>query len=223
MNRRHFIESIVLVALSVFFAVLAWLSPEKSLSSTLPNPEISLWLYISYAEVSGALIVCALLVLLLPAPGAERSRSTRTRRVGLVLAVLGGIAWVIKTIANLFVPSSYILGTVPFTSLLEGTWKVSVGIPGISGIVYLLVGTTGFALFKSGSGRLQALVASVQTFAAPLVLFQQLTLLAYSPLAMIDHATNLLMIWEGGLQPFSNWLAFLVSSLLTIRALAANR
>lgn len=221
-NRRRLAESVVLLALSGFFAALAWSSPEKSFTSALPNPEVSLWLYISYAELSGSLIVCALLALVLPAPRAERCKSARTRRLGLILAVLGGAAWVVKAISNLFVPSSYILGTVPFTSLLEGTWKVSAGVPGVSGIVYLFLGTAGFTLFVSGSGRLRALVASVHYFAAPLVLFQQATLLAYSPLAMIDHATNLLMMWEGGIQPFSNWLALLVASLLTVRAAAAG-
>jgi hypothetical protein len=183
---------------------------------------MSLWLYISYAEMSEALAVCAFLVWLLPTAGPKRSESTGTRRLGFVLALLGGAVWVLRTVENLFVPSSYILGTARLTSLLDGALKVSAGVPGIAGVFALSVGAIGFALFESGRGKVNALATAIQSFAAPLALFQQITLLAYSPLAMIDHATNILMIWEGGIQPLSNWLVFLVSLFLTATGVIAS-
>jgi len=177
---------------------------------------MSLWFFISYAEISEALVACALMVWLWPSTEPKRSDSMRVRAVGLGIAVLGGVAWVTRAIENLFVPSSYDLGTNLFTSILNGTMKVSVGISGIAGVAALILAIFGLALFWSGGSKSRALVAAIQSCAAPLVLFQQVTLLAYSPLAMIDHATNLFMIWEGGFQPLSNWFVFFVSLVLTV-------
>jgi hypothetical protein len=161
--------------------------------------------------------------LLFPVTDLEKTRSPWFRRLGIFLALVGGFAWIVRTIENFFVPSSYILGAARLTALLAGTLKVSAGVPGVAGVLALSGGTIGFALFESGRGRASALVAAIEFYAAPLVLFQQITLLAYSPLAMVDHATNLLMFWEGGVQPLSNWFVFLVSLLLTATGIIASR
>ena len=243
MERKTLLPVLVLAALSALFAAEALLSPVKSIPKpTTTNAALGadydsavyanllpLWYYQSYAELAEAFAVSTALLVLTVWVFSHIHTSTRRpnrllKWVGLSMAAAGGVAWVAFALSSWLYPNlryfgDYTLGSPTYVAREAGALVVNSGPASFAQLSTLLVGTCGAFLLTADRGWRRALLDSLLLYAAPLSLFYEIGLLHFLPLAMTDHVMNFLRLYEGGVQPVSNWLVLVVAALLTVSGL----
>jgi len=216
---------LAVLALSVFYAVLALSSPVMSLPSGYrfasfvqeAGIQPAFWAYQSYAEISeGFAVVAFFLLLVLRVKTHEPSSHAPGRKAFLALSIVGISAF-------LFISLIDILQEPKGPSPIE-RWAVAVStgpihtyVFGWSGFACLLLATIGLTLYRSRLGVRRALMDSVTYMAAPSVLLLELGLLEVSPPIMASSMTLFLQpLRISGVSLVSNWAAFVVASCLTL-------
>lgn len=229
---------LMLAVLAVTFAILACNSPIKAFPApascgtdlntgnlSCSNSIMELWYYWSYGEIAEGFAVLLAITLMLPLlrklPMGFRVTSKDLKFFGFFVAFCGGSAWVARAINTVIsFPSSpyrydYTPGSPMFLQLMAGIRMTLPALTSELWVTVLLLGICGFVLFRLEKGLTSALSDAIMMFAAPLILFQQLGLVAVAPLGLVDHIANFFKWYEGGIQPFSNWLALMLSLFLT--------
>ncbi|HXW36822.1 MAG TPA: hypothetical protein VEJ36_02820 [Nitrososphaerales archaeon] len=241
MNKKLLLP-MALLAASVVFLFLAWSNPVKSVpSSIVGNPMLRadydtkeytdaypLWLYISYAEIAEGFLAAGLISILaafgrpkLLSPLRTSRVNRRMRILGVSLAAGGGLSWVAIALASWLFPNpryatDYVLGSPTFVARETGELIVYSGPGSILQLATLMLGFCGFVLLRYHAGGMRAAREAVLKYVAPLSVYYEAGLLYFLPLSMDDHVMSSLKLYEGGIQPISNWFVLVVACFLAV-------